>query len=171
MPASKAARSRSLHRNHFLAGSDVDIYRSSDDIGEQDAGRCGEQRQLDRRAAGEAEGAGDAAAEVHGGQDEGDRDCAPYGGERANAATCVLETTANAFGRSVHAHPRAGSYRSAYRKSAGARENEIASANASANRPRSPRVPKRRAAHPSSPSRRAARKMKSAAAVNRPSAT
>src|SRR3990172_2333955 len=86
-------------------------------------------------------------------------------------ATRVLDTTANAFSGFVHALPRAGSYRRAYSRSAGARENEIASATESANRPRSCRGPNRRAAPPSSPSRSAARRTRSAAAVNRPSAT
>src|SRR3972149_6325548 len=43
------------------------------------------------------------------------------------AATSVLVTTESAFGRSVHALPRAGSYVSAYRNSAGARQKEMGS--------------------------------------------
>src|SRR3972149_5426177 len=86
------------------------------------------------------------------------------------AATRVLVMTARAFGRSVHALPRPGSYVSAYRKSAGARQNEIASPKASTKRPWG-RAPPRRATTPARPSRSAARRMRSAAAVNRPSAT
>src|SRR3990172_4258071 len=86
------------------------------------------------------------------------------------AATRVLVMTARAFGRSVHALPRPGSYVSAYRKSAGARQNEIASPKASTKRPWG-LDPHRRATTPSRPSRSAARRIRSAAAVNRPSAT
>src|SRR3972149_7950371 len=86
MPASNAARSRSLHRNHLAPGSCADIQGTSDDVREHKADGGGEQGELKRGASVSAERAlAPDPAEEDGWESDRERDRGSDRGEEAEA--------------------------------------------------------------------------------------